>query len=182
MQKGWSECPAPSVPAGEIERFVVEQIQSIGTDERLLNQTIGQIESRSKQRQEALDSERKALERQLRNDHEKLRAIAANVSNKGRVAGLPELQSRIDAASDRLKAIEHERQTLQDQAINNVDVRRLLAGFEELWDTIQSREQVRLTSLLVDRVDFDGVAGDVAITFHDTGMQSLTGGTMEALA
>ncbi len=64
----------------------------------------------------------------------------------------------------------------------NADVRQLLAGFEELWDTIQPREQVRLTSLLVDRVDFDGVAGNVAITFHDTGVQNLTTGTAEALA
>jgi site-specific DNA recombinase len=182
MQKGWSECPGPSVPAGEIERFVVKQIQSIGNDEHLLAQTIGQIEFRSKQRQDALDSECKGLERQLRNDHEKLRAIAANVTDNGRVAGLPELQSRIDVASDRLKAIEHERQTLQDQSIDNADVRQLLAGLEELWDTIQPREQVRLTSLLVDRVDFDGVAGDVAITFHDSGIQSLNAGTAEALA
>ncbi|WP_442508700.1 recombinase family protein [Novipirellula sp. SH528] len=182
MQKGWAECPSPSVPAGEIERFIVQQIQSIGTDEDLLNQTIGQIESRSRLRQEALASERKALERQLRNDHEKLRAIAANATNNRRVAGLPELQSRIDTATDRLKAIEHEVQSLQDQSIDNADVRQLLAGFEELWDTIQPREQVRLTSLLVDRVDFDGVAGNVAITFHDTGVQNLTAGTAEALA
>jgi site-specific DNA recombinase len=81
MQNGWSECPAPSVPAGEIERFVVEQIQSIGTDEDLLNQTIGQIEFRSKQRLEAFESECKGLRRQLGNDHEKLRAIAANLTN-----------------------------------------------------------------------------------------------------
>lgn len=26
MQRGWAVCPSPSVPAGEIERFVVEQI------------------------------------------------------------------------------------------------------------------------------------------------------------
>ena len=88
MQKGWSECPAPSVPAGEIERFVVEQIQTIGTDEDLLNQTIGQIESRSEQLHGNLEAERKSLQRQLRNDHEKLRAIAANATNNGRVAGL----------------------------------------------------------------------------------------------
>ena len=143
---------------------------------------IGQIESRSRQRKEGLDSERKGLERQLRNDHEKSRAIAANVTNNGRVAGLPELQSRIDVASDHLKAIEHEVQSLQVQSIDNADVRQLLAGFEELWDTIQPREQVRLTSLLVDRVDFDGVAGNVSITFHDTGVQNLTAGTAEALA
>ena len=174
MQKGWSECPAPSVPAGEIERFVVEQIQTIGTDEDLLNQTIGQIELRSNQLHRNLEAERKSLQRQLRNDHEKLRAIAANVSNNGRVAGLPELQKRIDTAEDRLKAIGTELQSLESQAIDTADVRRLLAGFEELWQTIQPREQVRLTSLLVDRVEFDGVAGNVGITFHETGMQSLT--------
>ena len=44
------------------------------------------------------------------------------------------------------------------------------------------REQVRLASLLVDRVNFDGVAGNVSITFHDTGLQSLTAGNMEVLA
>ena len=104
------------------------------------------------------------------------------MTDNGRVAGLPELQSRIDVASDRLKAIEHERHTLQAQSIDNANVRQLLAGFEELWDTMQPREQVRLTSLLVDRVDFDGVAGDVAITFHDSGIQSLNAGTAEALA
>ncbi|TWU64551.1 recombinase family protein [Crateriforma conspicua] len=182
MQKGWSECPAPSVPAGEIERFVVEQIQTIGTDEDLLNQTIGQIESRSASLHDNLEAERKSLQRQLRNDHEKLRAIAANATNNGRVAGLPELQKRIDAAEDRLKAIGTELQSLESEAIDTADVRRLLAGFEELWQTIQPREQVRLTSLLVDRVDFDGVAGNVGITFHDTGMQNLTTESMEVPA
>lgn len=182
MQKGWSECPAPSVPAGEIERFVVEQIQSIGTDEDLLSQTIGQIESRSLRQRENLEAERKALHRQLRNDHEKLRAIAANFANIGRVAGLPELQTRIDAADDRLKAIAGELQSLDAQTIDTADVRRLLADFEELWQTIQPREQVRLTSLLVDRVDFDGVEGNVRITFHDTGMRSLATGEMEVTA
>jgi site-specific DNA recombinase len=182
MQEGWANCPSPSVPAGEIERFVVEQIQTIGTDEDLLNQTIGQIESRSEQLRDDLKAERKSLQRQLRNDHEKLRAIAANVTNNGRVAGLPELQKRIDAAEDRLKAIAGELQSLEAQAIETADVRRLLAGFEELWQTIQPREQVRLIALLVDRVDFDGVAGNVGITFHDTGMQSLTAENIEVLA
>lgn len=182
MQKGWSQCPAPSVPAGEIERFVVEQIQTIGTDEDLLDQTIGQIESRSASLHDNLEAERKSLQRQLRNDHEKLRAIAANASNSGRVAGLPELQKRIGIADDRLKAIAGELQSLEAQAIDTADVRRLLSRFEELWQTIQPREQVRLASLLVDRVDFDGVAGNVGITFHNTGIQGLATGEMEATA
>jgi site-specific DNA recombinase len=182
MQNGWAECPAPSVPAGEIERFVVEQIQSIGTDEDLLNQTIGQIEFRSKQRLEAFESECKGLRRQLGNDHEKLRAIAANLTNSRRVVGLPELQTRIDAAEDRLKSIALEQQSLKDLSIDTADVRRLLGSFEGLWKTIQPREQVRLVKLLIDRVDFDGVAGNVAITFHDTGLQSLSPSEREVTA
>ena len=145
MQKGWSERPAASVPAREIERFVIDQIQSIGTDEDLLNQTIGQIESRSEQLQGNLEAERKSLQRQLRNDHEKLRAIAANAIKYGRVAGPAALQKRIDAAEDRLKTIVSKLQSLEFQAINTADVRRLLVGFEELWQKVSPREQVRLT-------------------------------------
>jgi predicted nuclease with TOPRIM domain len=122
------------------------------------------------------------LRRQLRNDHEKLRAIAANLANSRRVAGLPELQTRIDAAEDRLKSIELEQQSLKDQSIDTADVRRILGSFEGLWETIQPRDQVCLVKLFIDRVDFDGVAGNVAITFHDTGLQSLSAGQREVTA
>ena len=54
--RGLDEVPVLSVPAGEIERFVVKQIQSIGTDEDMLNRTIGQIESRSEQLRDNLES------------------------------------------------------------------------------------------------------------------------------
>jgi site-specific DNA recombinase len=43
QQRGWSECPAPSVPAGQIERFVVEQIQSIGRDPAVIAETTRQV-------------------------------------------------------------------------------------------------------------------------------------------
>jgi site-specific DNA recombinase len=40
QQRGWDQCPSPSVPAGEIERFVVDQIQQLGTDPKLIAETI----------------------------------------------------------------------------------------------------------------------------------------------
>ena len=33
QKRGWSNCPAPSLPAGELERFVVEQIKAVGRDD-----------------------------------------------------------------------------------------------------------------------------------------------------
>ena len=40
QQRGWQVCPAPSVPAGEIERFVVDQIRAIGRDPAVVRQTL----------------------------------------------------------------------------------------------------------------------------------------------
>ena len=182
MQRGWSECPAPSVPAGEIERFVIEQLRSIGRDHVLMEQTIDQIESRSKQQLKSLESERKGLERQIRNDHEKLRAVAANTKNNGRVVGLAELQSRIDAADARLKELVSQFESLGNQVVDASAVKRLLSDFDQLWETMPPREQVRLASLLIDQVEFDGVDGNIAITFHDAGLESLAGNHAEVSA
>ncbi len=49
IQKGWDQCPAPSVSAGEIERFVVDQIHQIGTDSKLITETIRQVQQQSEQ-------------------------------------------------------------------------------------------------------------------------------------
>jgi site-specific DNA recombinase len=37
MKRGWYTCPSKSVPAGELERFVVEHIRGIGRDPGVLN-------------------------------------------------------------------------------------------------------------------------------------------------
>ena len=98
MQKGWSECPSPSVPAGEIERFVVEQIRSIGSDPAILAHTAAEVQARTQNALQSLKDERRALERQIRNDHSKLQAIAANTQIAGNISGLSEIQQRIQTA------------------------------------------------------------------------------------
>jgi len=68
QSRGWHTCPSPSVPAPELERFVVDQIKDIGKDPGLLAETLD--ESR-RQREEAigeLEAEKRALERSLRRD------------------------------------------------------------------------------------------------------------------
>ena len=62
-----------------------------------------------------------------------------------------------------------EARKIDDQQITNV-----LAGFGELGQALQPKEQVRLVRLLIESVSFDGPGGNVGITFHPTGLQSLT--------
>ena len=54
QKRGWQSCPSQSIPAGEIERFVVEQIKGIGRDPRLVAETVRQAHAQVKDRVEEL--------------------------------------------------------------------------------------------------------------------------------
>jgi site-specific DNA recombinase len=174
MQRGWSECPAPSVPAGEIERFVVEQIRTIGQDPTLLKQTTIDVQQRNQLECKQLKDEEKSLARQMLDDHAKLQAIVANPNIASNLSGLSEIQSRLETADRRAQQIASELALLEAQKIDDQQITNVLAGFDDLWQTLAPKEQVRLVLLLIERVSFDGPGGNVAITFHPTGLKSLT--------
>jgi len=43
QSRGWEACPSPSIPAGEIERFVVDEIKCIGRDPGVIKETLAQV-------------------------------------------------------------------------------------------------------------------------------------------
>jgi site-specific DNA recombinase len=65
QKRGWSTCPSQSVPAGEIERFVVERVQALGRDAALLAQVLCESRWQDEARRAELDAERRALEQEL---------------------------------------------------------------------------------------------------------------------
>ena len=62
---------------------------------------------------------------------------------------------------------------LQADQIDDAEIAAALVSFREIWDELSPREQSRLVSLLIERVEYDGGQGNVSITFHPTGIQSL---------
>ena len=44
---------------------------------------------------------------------------------------------------------------------------------DEVWSKLSPAEKVRVIETLIERVDFDGAAGKVAIEFRPTGIKSL---------
>src|SRR5262249_9797662 len=65
QKRGWHTCPSKSIPAGEIERFVVEQIACIGRDPALSQETFAQAGVQTRTRLKELEHERRGLERDL---------------------------------------------------------------------------------------------------------------------
>lgn len=63
QQRGWQECPTPSIPAGEIERFVVDQIKGVGRDPLVIRKTLAQARRQAEDLSGALAFQQGSLHR-----------------------------------------------------------------------------------------------------------------------
>ncbi len=174
QSRGWHNCPSPSVPAPELERFVVDQVKAIGKDTNLLAET---LEESRRQREEAigkLEDEKRRLQRELHRHNTELRDLAA----KGRTNGvttdrMADVQDRIKIAEQRATEVREQIVTLSRELVDAREIGEACAMFDPLWDTLTAREQARILHLLIERIDYDGVNGTVSITFHPTGIKTL---------
>jgi site-specific DNA recombinase len=179
QQRGWDECPAPSLPAGEIERFVVDQIKEVGRDPALVAATVAATRRHAEEGIKRLDRERNATERQSGVDEAELRRLASVPAKNGELARLADVQERIGAAERRLTEIADELAALEAAVVTEADVAAALADFDAVWDALTPREQARALALLIEHVDHDGDGGNVSITFRPTGLKTLAGERIE---
>src|SRR5204863_2261574 len=77
QKKGWASCPSKSVPAGEIERFVVEQIRAVGRDPAVLEGTLRQMRQQHAKAAADLRTDEKFAQRELGRHHAALKKLAA---------------------------------------------------------------------------------------------------------
>jgi site-specific DNA recombinase len=172
--RGWHNCPCPSVPAPEIEQFVVEQIKDMGKDNEVVAQIVEQSRHQREQVNGDLQTEKRALERDLQRCNNELRKLAAE-ANQNSVATdrMADLQDRIRGTERRATEVRDEITRLSRELVDAHEVGQAASLFAPLWETLSAREQARILHLLIQRVDYDGPNGSVSITFHPTGIKTL---------
>jgi site-specific DNA recombinase len=166
---GWSECPSPSVPAGEIERVVLDEVRAVGRDPRLVTETLAAARRHAEERLVALKAERRRLERQLREGHRDLSEPVPGPLDIERAAAV---QQQLDAAEVRLAEVESELAALTGSDFDRTEVSAALGEFDALWAALSPRERAEAVGLLVERVEYDGA--EVAVTFRPNGLEAFT--------
>jgi|GEM_PF-5662687 len=101
-QRGWGECPPPSIPAGEIEQFVVEQIREIGSDPAFVREVTAKVCEQVSTEILKLQQERQTLLKQIRTDWEQIETLAASCDTTKRVSAFADLNERQETAKRRL--------------------------------------------------------------------------------
>ena len=102
IKSGRASCPSGMLPAGEIERLVVDQIRCIGQDPALLGDVLAQARAGIETEIDDLKVERRDLERELARHHGEIRKLAAMGPAGNVVAGrIVDLTERAEKAERR---------------------------------------------------------------------------------
>jgi site-specific DNA recombinase len=165
QKRGWATCATKSVPAGEIERFVVEQIKAIGRDPVLLVATVGQIREQVERESRDLTAEQKLVARDLSRQQKVLDTASGRAAAAAR--------QRIETLERRADEVRRELAGCRERSIDQSEVEAALSAFDPVWEALSPREQARLIALLIERVEYDGQAGTLSLSFHPTGLKNL---------
>ncbi len=177
QKKGRSTCPAKSVPAGAIEEFVVERIRCIGRDPDLLREVLAQVRAKDEAHAGALEAEAGGIECDLKSWHSEVRRLSVQLvpgEDNGELVGrLADLHERIARAEGQARRVRAEIAAAAAQLVPEEEAARALSAFDPVWESLTPREQGRVIELLVERVDYDGAAETVAVTFRPAGIKTL---------
>lgn len=171
ISRGWANCPHPSLPADEIERFVIDEIRAIGLKEQLITSIIA--ESHQTTKDEIIEHKKrlKLLRKELDSYNSQLKPLLALPNyDEDQLASLREkiaiTERDITSCSNRLEQ-------LRNHCLLPDEIRHACRQFDPLWDTLTTNEQWRMLGLLLERVEFDAETESINITFAPGGVKNL---------
>jgi site-specific DNA recombinase len=166
LKRGWDSCPSQSVPAGAMEWTVTEQISKLAQDPSRLKEILKEASKQRNTRLADLESERQRLERELKILRESLPTRnGAGVEPAASVVheSIGHLKRRL---TENLKQI----LMLQQPALDLEQATEALAAWEQVFGSRPAADQVRCIRSAVQRVDYDGREGRLALTLDPVGL------------
>lgn len=174
IKNGRRKCPTPSLPAGEIEKAVIDEIRCIGQDTELLGETLRQARSQADEAITRLTEERRIIKRGLTRCHRDIRRAATQVPATSVTTNrIADLTDQIRESERRHAEIDKQLTDLQRDIVTESDVATAFADFDSLWTALTPREQVRLVNVLVHRVVFDAADSSIEVSFFPSSIKAL---------
>ena len=167
-----------AVAESTIKTAVTRQIWRIGSDPRIVACALAKAEEQRRSSVADLTLERQAAQRLLASMEAELRNLIplADCRDQEVTDGMADLQERIDQMERRLREILQELGSLESQSVDEGDLRTALAQFGPVWESLNSREQVRIIRALIERVIYNGKTDKVTVSFRSAGIREMCRG------
>ena len=159
---------------------MVDMIKAIGSDPALQEATLAEVGRSIKEGLPTLKEERQRLQVQLRGARAEIdglvSALGSGTPSGESVANrLKELESQVNTLNGRLVEIGDQIRSADSGLADRETLISTLKVFTPIWDLLFPLEQERLIRLLIDRIDFDGEASKIEMTFRPAGIMTLAG-------
>lgn len=176
-KRGRKTCPRPSLPAEEVEQFVLAQLQSLKIDEQLLNDTCGRVRRSISQQRHELRDESSKLCLETRQTERAIDALSTPLADPARDAtrleSLASLNEQLYRHRVRQTTLTEKIAALDSATPDRHSILRAIDDLETLWGHMTLSERSRLMSLLIERIEHDPAESCISITLSPTGLQSL---------
>lgn len=158
IRRGSAACPSSTVPAQEVEDFIVAKLKAIGRDPDLVARTMELARQKCSERHTAVQDEIRRLDAVRR-------GLLRDPDDDARTDSL----ARID---DELDAMRQESSTLTRRTPDDESLATALAAFDPLWNQLDPAERRRIVVLLVARIEVNVSAGTVELQLRDATLQA----------
>ena len=171
QKQGWAICPSPSLPAAEIEGFVVDQIRRVGQDPVVVRDTLAQSRVQTQTTVERLKKEKTTLERAILGHYERLNKVIAEGAKESAFA---DIQDQIRDKEQRVSEIVDELTAASSLLIDESDVRESLGRFQDVWAALSPAERAKVIHQIVDSIQYDGHSKELSISYHPIGIKTFS--------
>ena len=166
MKNGWDKCRSPSIPAQQVEIFVLNQIQSMGKDRGLVKHTHTTLIKLASDRRTIAQERLDGLQKSIAQFQTQLGETQLRESKEFH-------QSQIQNYESEVKSIESEIKTLKSLKLSEKKIAGLLSEFTPVWEATSPINRVRLMKQVIDRIDFAGSDQKLHIHLNPSGIQTL---------
>jgi site-specific DNA recombinase len=167
QKRGWNECPGPSLPAQELERFVIDQIRSLGRDDGLMVESVRRAQEHLHDRTAELEAERAGVDQRLSAAREELRAIVdSGRERNGSAARASGLREEIRALLADKRRFDARIAAMHERLLDEDELAGALEAFDPMWEALTTDERERLVHLLVRDVEYDAANETISVSFH----------------
>jgi len=151
---GAGSCPVGTVPAGEIERAVIEQLRAVFETPEVVAATVRGAREQREARLEEVTHQHTETTAALATLREEAQRLMSGVfGNSALVAGrLAELTAQVEAQERAVTQADQEMQALSPRVGEN-EIIEALSSLDPLWEELFPAEQERIVQLLMRRVE-----------------------------
>ncbi|MEO1615579.1 MAG: recombinase family protein [Planctomycetota bacterium] len=183
-KRGRKTCPRASLPADQVERFVIAQLQSLTIDESLLNETCHRVRTSLAAKQERLQTELTSLNTDIYRIEQAINALATASEDPEResvrLESVASLDDQLRRDQKRRTQLKRELDATTSAAPSRMSILKAIKDLETLWEHLTIPERSRLVSTLIENIDHDPTDSSLSITLSATGLQSFGTQTTES--